>query len=159
MYILIIMSHHQHGYPWSSPATLLYCPSLPAGLQGYILYRHRTVICRFLMVVLSLLVHVKGLTGVRHIWARPYFSSSVPPVWFVKIWKFSWGLVSGRTVAALWAAASRTRSILLSVFLFNCRQVLVSIQVVHPYSNIDTTAALKKTAFHLFDLIWLPCDW
>ena len=45
--IIIIMSHLQHGYPWPSPATLLYRPSLPVGLQGYILHRHRTVACRF----------------------------------------------------------------------------------------------------------------
>ncbi len=34
---IIIKKRHQHGYPWSSPATLLYRPSLPVGLQGYIL--------------------------------------------------------------------------------------------------------------------------
>ena len=44
--IIIIMLHHQHGYPWPSPATNLYCPSLPVGLQGYILYRHRAIACR-----------------------------------------------------------------------------------------------------------------
>ena len=33
--IIIIMSHHQHGYPWPSLATPSYRPSLPAGPQGY----------------------------------------------------------------------------------------------------------------------------
>ena len=38
---------------------------------------------RFKVVVLPLLVHVKGSTGVHHLWACPYFSSSVLHVWFV----------------------------------------------------------------------------
>ena len=37
---IIIMLCHQHGSSWPYPATLLYHPSLPVGLQGYILYRH-----------------------------------------------------------------------------------------------------------------------
>ena len=45
--ISIIMSCHQHRSPWPSPTTLLYHPSLPVGLLGYILYRHRAVVCRF----------------------------------------------------------------------------------------------------------------
>ena len=70
--IIIILSRHQHGYPWSSPATPLYCPSLPVGLQGYILYWHRAVVCRFLLVILLLLVHVKGSTGVIYIYIYIY---------------------------------------------------------------------------------------
>ena len=64
-------------------AILLYCPLFPAGLQGNILYQHRAVVCRFLLVVLPLLVHVKGSTGVCHLWVHLYFSCSVPYVWFV----------------------------------------------------------------------------
>ena len=45
--IIIIMSSHQHGYPWPSLATLLYCLLHPVGLQGYIPYRHRVTVCRF----------------------------------------------------------------------------------------------------------------
>ena len=41
-----IMSCYQHGSPWPSPTTPFYRPSLPVGLQGYILYRHRPVVCR-----------------------------------------------------------------------------------------------------------------
>ena len=81
--IIIIMSRHQHGYPWSSLATGLYRQSLPAGLQGYILYRHRAAVCRFELVVLPLLDHLKGSTGVHHLWVLPYFSGSVSHVWFV----------------------------------------------------------------------------
>ena len=81
--IIIIISRHQHGYPWPSLATPPYRTLLPAGLQGYIPYRHIAAVCRFVLVFLPLLVHVKESTGVRHLWACPYFSSSVPHVWFV----------------------------------------------------------------------------
>ena len=50
---------------------------------------------------------------------------------------FSKWVVGVHTAAALWDAASRT-SIQLTVFLCN---YLVSIHVVHPYSNTDMTAA------------------
>ena len=70
-------SRCQHGSPWPSLATRLNRPSLRGSLRGYILYRHRAVAFRFLLVVLPLLVHVKGSTGVYHLWVRPYFSSSV----------------------------------------------------------------------------------
>ena len=76
--IIIIMLCYQHRYPWPSLATPPYDPLLPAGLQSYILYRHRAAVCRFKLVILPLLGHVKGSTGVHHLWARPYFSSSVP---------------------------------------------------------------------------------
>ena len=75
--MIIIMSHHQHGSPCPSHAAPHYGPLLPAGPQGYISYRHRAAVCRFELVVLPLLVHVKGSTGVH------YFSSSVSLVWFV----------------------------------------------------------------------------
>ena len=75
--IIIIMSRHQYGYPWPSLATPPYRPLLPTGLQDYIPYRHRAALCRFLLVILPLLVHGKGSTGVHYLWARPYFSSSV----------------------------------------------------------------------------------
>ena len=51
----------QHGF---SLATCLYHPLLLRSLQCYILYRHRAVLYEFQLVVLPLLVHVKGFTGV-----------------------------------------------------------------------------------------------
>ena len=72
---IIITSCHQHRYPWPFLATPPYHPLLPAGLQDYIPYRHRVAVCRFELVVLPLLGHVKGSTGVHHLWARSYFSS------------------------------------------------------------------------------------
>ena len=58
------MARHEHGYPRPSLATPSYHPLLPVGLQGYIPYRHRAAVCRFELVVLPLLGHVKGSTGV-----------------------------------------------------------------------------------------------
>ena len=81
--IIIIMSCRQHGYPWPSLATSPSHSSLPAGLQGYILCPHIVAVCKFVLVVLLLHIHMWGSTGVHRLWARPYFSSSVPRVWFV----------------------------------------------------------------------------
>ena len=81
--IIIVLSCHQHGYPWVSIATPPYRFLLSAGPQSYIPNRHRADVCRFELDVLPLLVHVRGSTGVHHLWARPYFSSSVLRVWFV----------------------------------------------------------------------------
>ena len=75
--IIVVTSCHQHGCSGPSFATPLYRPSLPVGIQGYILYQHRAVVCRSYMAVLPLLVHVKRSTGL-HL----YFSSSVSHVWF-----------------------------------------------------------------------------
>ena len=81
--VIIIMPRYQHGYSWPSLAIPPHSPLLPVGLQEYIPYRHWATVCRFELVVLPLLVHVKGSTGVHQLWARPYISSSVPHVWFV----------------------------------------------------------------------------
>ena len=77
------MSRYQHGYPSASLATPLYRPFLPAGLQGYIPYRHSVAVSRFELVVLLLLVHMKGSTGVHHLGARPYFSCLVRQIGIV----------------------------------------------------------------------------
>ena len=45
--MIIILSCYQHRSPWVSLTTRLYRPSLPEGLQGYILYRHKAVVYRF----------------------------------------------------------------------------------------------------------------
>ena len=63
--LIIIMSCHQHRYPWSSFATSPYRPLLSAGLLSYIPYLHWVAVCRFELVVLPLLVHVKGFTRVH----------------------------------------------------------------------------------------------
>ena len=72
------MSRRQRGYPWPSLAISPYHSSPPAGLQGYILCPHIVAVCKFVLVVLLLHIHMWGSTGVHRLWARPCFSSSVP---------------------------------------------------------------------------------
>ena len=55
---IIIMSHRQYRYHWPSLATTPYSSSPLAGLQGYIMYPHRTAVCMFELVVLLLLGHM-----------------------------------------------------------------------------------------------------
>ena len=81
--IIIIMSCRQHGYPWPSLATSPYRSSLLARPQSYISYTHRAAVCRFELVILLLLGHMRESIGLHHLWACPYFSSSVLHVWFV----------------------------------------------------------------------------
>ena len=59
------------------PPFLHYHPSPPVGLQGYIPCPHTAAVCRFVLVVPLLHIHVRGSTGVHRLWARPCFSSSV----------------------------------------------------------------------------------
>ena len=83
--IIIIMSRRQRGYPWPSLAISPYHSSPLAGLQGYILCPHIVAVCRFVLVVPLLHIHMWGSTGVHRLWARPCFSSSVLRVWFVEL--------------------------------------------------------------------------
>ena len=57
-------NHHHHHHHHVAPSDPL-SPFLQAGLQRYIPYQHRAVACRFGMVILPLLVHMKGSTGVH----------------------------------------------------------------------------------------------
>ena len=76
-------SCRQHRYPWPSLATSPYHSSPPVGLLGYILCPHIAAVCKFGLVVLLLLGHMWESIGVRHLRARPCFSSSVRRVWLV----------------------------------------------------------------------------
>ena len=79
----IILSCHQHGYPWPSLPIPPYCSSLLTGPQGYILYPHKAVVCRFKLVSLLLLGHVRESIGEHPLRLRPRYSSSVLLGWFV----------------------------------------------------------------------------
>ena len=85
IFIIIIMSHLRHGYPWPSLATYPYRSSPLVGLQGHIPYPRIAAGCMFEQVVLLLPGHMWGSKGVHHLWARPCFSSSDLRVWFVKL--------------------------------------------------------------------------
>ena len=71
LYLIIIMSCRQHGYPWPSFTAPPYCSSLLAGSQGYIPHPHRAAVCWFELVTLLLFGHVGGSIGEHHLWARP----------------------------------------------------------------------------------------
>ena len=58
--IIINMSCPQHGYPWPYHASPSYRSSFLVGPQGYIPYPHGAAVCRFEIVVLLLLSHIKG---------------------------------------------------------------------------------------------------
>ena len=152
--IIIIMSCRQHGYPWPSLATSPYCSSPMAGLQGYIPYPHIATECMFELVVLILLGHMWGSIGVHPLWARPLLLQKwpaclVPQTWIFFVmgdrWPYSWCLLG----CCRQDLCNIARSILvyLPSSFFSSR--LVSVQVMHSYSSIDTTAAWKKLPFIL----------
>ena len=72
VYIIIIMSCHRHGYPWSSLATSPYRSSPLAGLLGYIPYPHIAAVCMYELVVLLLPGQMWGSIGVHHLWKYIY---------------------------------------------------------------------------------------
>ena len=147
--LLIIMSCRQHGYPWPSLATSPYRSSPLVGLQGYIPYPHIAAECMF-----ELVDHMWGSIGVHHLCARLCFSSSVLKC-MVRLtcivfvmggrWPYSWRL-RGCCRQDLFNTA---RSILVQLPSSFFSSLLVSVQVVHPYSSINTTAAWKKLRFIL----------
>ena len=75
-FIIIILSCHQHGYPWPSLATLPYRLSLLGG-------PHIDAVYRFQLVALLLLGHVRGSMNVHHLWARPCFSCIILYICFI----------------------------------------------------------------------------
>ena len=119
--IIIIMLRRLRGYPWPSLAISPYHSSPPAGLQSYIPCPHIAAVCKFVLVVPLLHIHVWGSTGVHRLWARPCFSSSVLRVWFVELVWFLWWGAGVRIVGVSWGVVARTCLILLSTFLCNFR--------------------------------------
>ena len=59
----------------SPPLPIVHSSGRSAGLAPP--YPHRAAVCRFELVTLLLLSHVKGSLGAHHLWARLYFSSGV----------------------------------------------------------------------------------
>ena len=92
---IIIMSRRLRGYPWPSLAISPYHSSPPAGLQGYIPCPHIAAVCKFVLVVPLLHIHVWGSTGVHRLWARPACLVRRTCIVFVMGGKcpYSWSLV------------------------------------------------------------------
>ena len=119
--IMIIMTCHQHRYPWSFLTTPPHCSSLLAGPLGYIPYHHRAAVCSFELVVLLFLGHMRGSIGVHHLWARP--ASQVVSCMSASsiLDSFRDGRLVAVKLGALWSVASRNCSKLLAAFLCSCR--------------------------------------
>ena len=75
----IVYNHHHVAPPARISLTLFRHFSLSFIASG----RSSVAVCKFVLVVLLLHIHMWGSTGVHRLWARPCFSSSVPRVLFV----------------------------------------------------------------------------
>ena len=67
IFIIIILSSHERGYPRPSLATSPYRSPHPAGPRGCTPCLQRAAVCMFEPVALLLLVHVKRSIGVHHL--------------------------------------------------------------------------------------------
>ena len=100
--IIIIMSCHQHGYPWLSLITSPY-HSLPlAVLQGYIPYPHIAAVCMFELVTQLLLGHMWGVHRSTSLMSSSLLLQQCPAclvclTWIVFMvggrWPYSWCFV------------------------------------------------------------------
>ena len=120
--IIIPMSHCQKGSPWPSLVTRLSRSLLPRGLQGYILYRHRTVVYRFFTGHLAFARSCEGVDRSMSLMSSSLLLQQCPAclvylTWIVFVmgdrWPYSWCFV-GRYFQDLFNIA---RSILVY-----CRQ-------------------------------------
>ena len=128
--------------------------SPPAGLQSYIMYPHIAVVCMFKLVVLLLLSHMWGVHRSTSLMSSSLLLQQCPAclvclTWRVFMmrgrWPYSWYFV-GCCLLDLFNIACSILVQLPSSFFPSC---FVSVQVVHPYSSIDTTTAWKKLHFIL----------
>ena len=151
--LIIILSCHQHGYPWPSLATPPYRSSLPVGPHGYLRILTELLyvgsswpLCfctamwkgplEYITYELFLLLHQCPACLVRLTWIVFVMGGR---------WPYSYCFV-GFCLQDLFNIA---RSILVEFpsSFFSSR--LVSVHVVHPYSSIDMIAAWKKLCFKL----------
>ena len=159
IYILIIMSRHQRRYPRPSLATPPYRPLLPAGLQGYIPYRHRTAVCRVRAGRSAFCLSMWRSTSLMSssLLLKQYPACLVRLILIVFVmggrWLYSCYFV-GWCLQDLFNIARSILALLPSSF-FTIR--LVSFPVVHSYSR-DKTRCLEETAFCFIGQVWFPYD-
>ena len=110
--IIIIMSCRQHVYPWPSLATSPYHSSPLAGLQGYILCPHIVAVCKFVLVVLLLHIHIGG--PLEYI-AYELVLASPAVKWFNFLYFFV-----GQHLRTFWLSIAFQTTVLiyLSIYLF-----------------------------------------
>ena len=145
------MSHHQRRSTWPSPATRPYRPSLPVGLQCYILYRHRAVVWGFSWSSCLSSSMWRGpqelslMSSSLHL--QPCPACLVRLTWIVFVIGGRWPYSCCFVGCCLQDLSNIARSILVylpSSFFSIC---LVSVHVMHPYSIINMTASWKKLLF------------
>ena len=155
VYSSTIMSCRLHRYPWPSLAISPYRSSLPAGLQGCIPNPHIAAVCMYVRAGRP--AFARPYVGAH--WSTSLLSSSlllqqchaclVRLTWIVFVmggrWPYSWCFVGCCCQDSFNIA--RNILVLLPSSFFSSR--FVSVQVVHPYRSIDTTAAWKKLRFIL----------
>ena len=119
----------------------------------YILCLYTDVVDKFLLVVQHLHVHVNGSIGKCRLWVCLYTSSSVCSTCLVHL---TWKVLErggGWPYSCCWVECCfqdlfNIACCILVHFPSSFFSIhLVSIHVVHPYSNIDTTAAWKKLRY------------
>ena len=84
---IIIMSGHEHRFPWLSLSLAIHLSHLLplAGPLDNILCLYRAVVDKFQLVIQHMLVHVMGSKGEDYLSVLPYSSHSVPYIlllWF-----------------------------------------------------------------------------
>ena len=89
----------------------------------------------FELDVLLLLLHMKGSTGVHHLWARPYFSSSVCLACLVRLILFSWWVVGGRITVSRTALH---KVIYIYIYIYICMYIYML------YSHLHVHAASQR---------------
>ena len=116
--IIIIMSYRWHRFPWPSPTSRPYHPSLSAGLPCYILYQYRAVVAgrpTFVRQCEGTLRSTSLMSPPLLLWqCHPCLDRLISIVFEMGgRWPYS---------CCLWDATSRTCSVKLTAFLWNCRQ-------------------------------------
>ena len=154
--IIIIVVCRPQGFPGSTPATRPYHLSLSAGIPYYILYQYRTVVDSFWPVALSFLVRVKGFHRSTSLMLSPLLTPAVCSMsclFNLDGFRDRWQVSILLDVAS---GFNRTHSILVQLPSSFLSKHLVSVNIVHPYNSIDTTATWKKKCGLFYLIVWLP---
>ena len=85
---IILMSRRQQRSPWPSPATCLYRPSPPVGIQGYILYQHKTVVYKILAGGPAFDCPCEGVHGCMLLISSSFFLQQCPACLVRLTWIF-----------------------------------------------------------------------
>ena len=145
--------HDHHAVPSAripSLSTPPYRPLLLAGLQVYILYRHRATVCSrpaFACPCEGVYINTSFKTSSLLLQQCPACLVRLILIVFVMVswWPYNCCFV-GCCLQDLFSIARSILVELLSSFFSIC---LVSVHVVHPYSSINTTAPREKLRFIL----------